>query len=112
MNEFSEKFRYRGADYNVNYVEKGKLLEMVALIEKQEMTIDKWKEKIRELIDAVNEELAEFDQPKTIWEYLFSNKKQLYLRARLKNYMILYSVLTAPDKLRKQLEEMLKNLKK
>lgn len=96
----------------LNYLEKQTLEDTISFVEKHELNLEQFKDKMRELIDAVSEELAQFNQPATIWEYLFRPKRQEYLRARLKNYLILYNILTAPAKAKKLLEERISNIKK
>lgn len=94
--------------FNLNYedlnpLEKETLNQWYLSLEKSELTLPKVKEYLENLIKAVENELAAYDLPKN---------QDLFLKARLKNYLMLSDFLTAPDKARKYIEESLNNLKK
>jgi hypothetical protein len=64
-------------------------------------------DKIQEMKYAVEDELV--NEPERKW--LLPNRKHLYLKARLQNYMLLESFLLSPQKARKQVESALGNIK-
>ena len=66
---------------------------------------------LKSLIEAASKELSELKESTSFWTYLYGWKKDFYLKARLKNYLILYDFLSAPEKARKYIEQSLKNIK-
>lgn len=66
---------------------------------------------IKDMIAAVERSLVELEEPKTFWAVLFHKKRDLHLKARLKNYLLLADFLTGPDKARKWVEQQVENLK-
>lgn len=81
-----------------------------ALAQKQ-LTLEGVKDYVKSLIEAIEKELTELKETTSFWTFLFSWKKDFYLKARLKNYLILYDFLSAPDKARKYIEQSLTNIK-
>lgn len=65
------------------------------------VTVEKIKEYISLMIGGVENELAVYELPK---------EKDLLLKARLRNYLLLKAFVTAPDKAQKALQEAIKNL--
>ena len=54
------------------------------------------------MTESVEQELCEHELPRT---------KDIFLKARLKNYILLSDFLTTPDKAKKSLEQYLQGLK-
>jgi hypothetical protein len=75
------------------------------------LTVGSVREYVEQMKNQVEAELVQFTEPKTIWEFLFRRKKDVYLTARLRNYMLLLSFLTGPEKAKKALERSLSNIK-
>lgn len=69
----------------------------------REMTITDVKEFIKNLRMAVDEKLAIHN---------LSKEEDLFLKARLQNYIVLEAFLSGPEIARKRLEEWIKSLKK
>src|SRR5690242_20632437 len=66
-----------------------------------EITTAKIQEFISGLIDAVQKELADVRESTSFWTWLFNRKKDIFLKARLKNYLMLKDFLTGPERARK-----------
>lgn len=96
-----------------------------SLNDEERKTLHKWAEQlsksqvhvhdvqtyISEMIVAVEKELAGYDTPKSFTAFLFRGKRELQLKARLYNYLLLRDFLTAPEKARRFMEKHLENLK-
>lgn len=96
-----DKFNLKYED--LNPLEKETLSQWYQSLEKSELTVPRIKDYLENLIKAVENELAAYNLPKN---------QDLFLKARLKNYLMLHDFLSAPDKARKYIEESLNNLKK
>jgi hypothetical protein len=75
------------------------------------LTVGAIRDYVQAMKDQVEAELVAFTEPKTVWDYLFRRKKDVYLTARLRNYMLLLAFLTGPEKAKKALERSLSNIK-
>jgi len=67
-----------------------------------ELTLSDVKDHVKVLIETVERELATYDLPKN---------KDLFLKARLKNYLIIADFLTGPDKAKKYIEQSIQDIK-
>jgi len=72
-------------------------------LKKSELTIEKVKEYIHQMRDAVEIELTKTGLGKD---------EDIFLKARLRNYMMLEAFLLTPEKAKKALENQLSNVKK
>ncbi len=92
-----------GVNYeDLNAVEKETLSQWVQSLSTKQLNLESVKDYISEMIIAVEKELSSYDLPRN---------KDLFLKARLKNYLLLQDFLTSPDKAQKHIEESLKNIK-
>ena len=80
--------------------------------QQQEMSVPKIKELIEQLIDGTQKELADLKESTSFWSWLFNRKKDIFLKARLRNYLTLRDFVTGPERARKFIEENLKNINK
>ena len=76
---------------------------MLDAIEGKTLSIEKLKDFIISMKYAVEQELVKSN---------IDTKQDLFLKARLKNYMLLEAFLTTPEKARKALEQSLSNIRK
>ncbi len=86
---------------DLNALEKETLTKWVENLSTKQLTVQIIKDHVAELIIAIEKELSAYDLPK---------EKDLFLKARLKNYLLLQDFLTSPDKAQKHIEESLKNI--
>lgn len=95
---------------DLNAAERETLNTMLQAIQKNELTIGKIKEYIALMKDAVSQELEE--QPEYIRFFIFKieNRKQILLKARLRNYRLLGAMLESPEKAKNALHEALSNI--
>jgi len=101
ITELLNKYNLKYEDLNV--AEKETLENWLRAISNTELTVEAIKEYIEKMIDGVETELAEVDLPRN---------KDLFLKARLRNYLLLKSFLEGPEKARKALEKQLSSIKK
>lgn len=98
--EFLEE---RGIKYEtLTTAEKDTLAQWSQALNKNELTLSSVKDYIRALIEGVERELANYNLDK---------KQDLFMKARLKNYLMLSDFLTGPEKAQKHIEQSLQNLK-
>jgi hypothetical protein len=77
----------------------------------KQLTLTDVETHVKSLIEAVNKDLADLKESTSFWTYLYQWKRDTYLKARLRNYMMLYDFLTAPAKARQFIEQSLQNIK-
>lgn len=96
---FLKKYGLKFEDLNSN--EKETYFSMVQAIQESNLTIEKIKEYIKAMRSSVEEELTRYD---------LGSKQDLFLKARLRNYILLEAMLTTPEKAKKALEDALKRM--
>ena len=82
-------------------VEKETLNTWMEALQKGQLSVEKIKEYIGAMKDAVGQELAKSD---------LGSKQDLFLKARLRNYMLLDAFLTTPEKAKEQIENALSGM--
>lgn len=86
---------------NLTTAEKETLENWEKALKATQVTPEKIRDYIGAMIAGVENELAAYDLPK---------EKDLLLKARLRNYLLLRAFLTGPEKARKAMEEAINNL--
>ncbi len=84
-------------------VEKETYFAMLHEVEKAQMTLEKLRDHIIAMREAVGVELCKHD---------LGSEQDLFLKARLKNYILLESLLVSPQRAKEQLEDMVANIGK
>lgn len=97
---------------DLNATERETLNQWYKMLAERVLTVGNVKEYVEQLIRAVEQELADVKESTSVWSFLFRRKQDTFLKARLKNYLILYDFLTGPEKARKYIEQSLQNIKK
>jgi len=83
--------------------EKETLKQWTQALSQKELTLTDVKDYVRTLIEGVERELANYNLEKN---------QDLFLKARLKNYLMISDFLTGPEKAHKYIEQSLQNLTK
>jgi hypothetical protein len=96
---------------DLNAAERQTLFDKVQSMATKVLTVEDIKETITQMKDSVEAELAGYSEPKTVWDFLFSKRKDIYRRARLRNNMLLLAYLSGPEKAKKAIEQSLQNIK-
>lgn len=109
LTELLSKYNLKYEDLNTE--ERETLLKWLDGLNRSVVTTEHIKQYITAMKDSLEAELADLAEPKSIWEYLFRSRKDLFRRARLKNYLLLLSFLTGPEKAKQALERSLQNIK-
>ena len=104
--------KYEDLDSPGHLGEKEYLLDMVKSLETKTLTIESLKEILSSMRQNVTQEIVNEPEFNYIFIFKVPNRKQILLKARLKNYLLLEEALTAPDKVRKSIEAQLKNIRK
>ena len=93
----------RGIKYEtLTTAEKETLSQWSKALASKELTVSDVKEYIRALIEGVERELANYNLDKN---------QDLFLKARLKNYLMISDFLIGPEKAKKYIEQSIQNLK-
>lgn len=74
------------------------------VLKQQGMTVQKIKENLEEMRDIVEKELVETPEFNYIFLFKVPNRKQILLKARLQNYLLLLAFMDSPEKARVALE--------
>lgn len=109
MSNLLEKFDIKYED--LNPAEQETFKEWQQALAQNVLTIESIRDYLKSLIEAVEKELSELKESTSFWTWIYAWKKDFYLKARLKNYLILYDFLSAPEKARKYIEQSIKNIK-
>lgn len=107
----TQKIEDKGIDIEtLNSVEKATYLKMLEQVQSAQLTPDRLRDYIISMRDAVARELI--DEPEFNYIFIFKvpNRKQILLKARLKNYLLLESFLLSPEKAQEALESMISNI--
>jgi hypothetical protein len=109
MDNMLEKLNLKYED--LNSAERETYNQWLQSLSSNTLTVGSVRDYVQQMKDQVEAELVAFTEPKNLWDYLFRRKKDVYLTARLRNYMLLLSFLTGPEKAKKALERSLSNIK-
>jgi len=99
MDKYLEKFGLKYED--LNPVERETLNAWMEALQKGQLSVEKIKEYVNTMKDAVGQELAKSD---------LGSKQDLFLKARMRNYMLLSGFLTTPEKAKKEMENALSGI--
>lgn len=105
-----EKFGLKYDD--LTQAEKDTFHGMLDALKSNEITVQKIKEYISTMRDSVETELISEPEFHYIFIFKIPNRKEILLKARLRNYMLLESFLTSPEKAKQAIDRALGNLKK
>lgn len=96
----------------LNDVERETLNSWVQSIDSNQITIEKIREYIELMKAGVETQLI--DEPEFNYIFIFKvpNRKQILLKARLRNYLLLEQFLLTPEKAKQNIERMLANIRK
>jgi vacuolar-type H+-ATPase subunit E/Vma4 len=97
---------------DLNPAEKETYNQWIKALSSNQLTLESVKEYLNQLISAVERELTELKETTSFWTFLYGWKKDFYLKARLKNYLMIQDFLTAQDRAVKHIEQSIKNIKK
>ena len=92
----------------LNKDEKETLNSWMDALKKTSLTIEKIKSAIANMRYAVEQELI--NEPETRF-FFFINRKQILLKARLRNYMLIEAFLSTPERAKEALEQALTGIK-
>jgi len=106
--ELEEKFSVKIE--SLNSLEKETYFKMLEVVQKTQMSPEKLRDYIVSMREAVERELINEPEFNYIFIFKVPNRKQILLKARLQNYLLLESFLVSPEKARQQLEEMISGL--
>ena len=88
----------------LNYKERESYQSVIERQKVKQMTVADFKEDVTSLLFAVIRELVEVDKTQ--------DEKNIFLKARAKNYLVMLDILTTPEKVEKMMAEAMKALEK
>jgi len=105
--------------------EQETLFSWMNALESNQLNVNNIREYIRKMEEGVSQELAKFEDVPTTWLSIlclliplvgiirkwYIDQKKNYLLARLRNYYLLGSLLSSPDRARKAIETQIANIK-
>lgn len=113
MPSLLEQIEKKGLSYDqLNAAEKETLNQWQQSLAAKQITLENVKDYVARLIEAVERELAELKESTSLWTFLFSWKRDYYLKARLRNYLMIHDYLSGPDNARKYIEQTIQNINK
>lgn len=95
-----------------NADERATYFTMLESVQKAQMTPEKLRDHIIAMRDAVEKQLIEEPEFVRWGPFKFENRRQILLKARLQNYMLLEGFLVSPKRAEEQLEAMIANFAK
>ena len=99
MDKLLEKAGLKYEDLSA--VERETLNTWMEALQKGQLSVEKIKEYIVSMREAVEQELAKSD---------LGSKQDLFLKARLRNYMLLDSFLSTPERAKEQIENAIQGM--
>lgn len=96
----------------LNSLEKETYYKMLDAVQKAQLDHLKLRDYIITMKEAVEKELINEPEFIRIFIWKFENRKQILLKARLQNYLLLEGFLISPDKAKQNLEDMISGMLK
>ena len=106
--EIEQKFNIKIESLNAE--EQVTYNNMLAAVQESQLSIEKLREYMATMRDAVAKELVNEPEFNRVLFFKFENRKQILLKARLQNYMLLETFLMSPEKAKQALEAMIANM--
>lgn len=105
MEQILKKFGVKYEDLNPS--ERETFNAMVEAVQKTQLSPEKMRDFITSLKNSVESELA--SEPEYVQLFIFKrrNDRNIYLKARLRNYMLIESFLQTPEKAKQALDKAL-----
>ena len=86
---------------DLNSVEKETLNSWMETLQKGQISVERIKEYVTSMKEAVEQELTKHD---------LGSKQDLFLKARLRNYMLLEGFLATPERAKQQMENAISSM--
>jgi hypothetical protein len=114
LDKLLEKFGLKWDDLDTkgHSGEREYLLQMESAIEQKQITVQTIKEHIQGMKTAVEQRLINEPEFNYIFIFKVPNRKQILLKARLENYLLLEAMISAPEVAQKAIEAQLSAIAK
>lgn len=111
LDKFLEKFNLKYEELTPE--ERATLHNMVDSVSQAKLTTEKIKDYIQRMRDSVEQELTkESMKNPSFWGFMAKYRKDIHLKARLRNYMLLLVMFDTPKKAKQALEQALASVGK
>lgn len=97
---------------DLNTEEQATYLKMLEQVQSSQLTPEKLRDYIVFMREAITKELVNEPEFNYIFIFKVPNRKQILLKARLQNYILLESFLLSPQRAQQALEDMIGNLER
>jgi histidyl-tRNA synthetase len=108
IDEILDKLGLKYEDLNPS--EKETFHSMLSAVEKSKLSPEKLQEYIQHMKYSIEEELSKEPEYTKVFIFRFRNDRNIFLKARLRNYMLLEAFLMTPEKAKEALERALGNI--
>ncbi len=108
IDDILEKYKIKYED--IEPEEQETLNAWLGALNKSQITVEKVREYIHEMKSSVEDLLSKEPEFHTILFLKIRNDNNILLKARLRNYLLLESFLSTPERARDRIEEMVGNL--
>ena len=95
---------------SLNALEKDTYLKMLEAVQKAQLSPEKLRDYIITMREAVTRELVNEPEFNYIFIFKVPNRRQIMLKARLHNYLLLEAFLISPERAEQQLDEMINGI--
>lgn len=95
---------------DLNSSEQATLNQWLEALNKSQLSLEQVKTYITTMRDSVSQELIDEPEYIRILFFKFTNRKQILLKARLRNYLLLEAFLSTPEKAKFALDKALAGL--
>jgi hypothetical protein len=113
MPSLLEQLEEKGIRYDqLNAAEKETFNNWQQSLVSKQLTLENVKDYVAKLIEAVERELTDLKESTSFWTFLSGWKKDYYLKARLRNYLMIHDYLSGTEKARKYVEQSIQNINK
>ena len=108
MIDLDEILEKRGLSYDkLTAEEKETYHQMSEALNRGDLTLSRVKDSIAVMRSEVENDLVEEPEYLQVFIFKVRNLKNLYLKARLKNYLLIEALLTSPEKAQRAIEQQL-----
>lgn len=110
MDKILEQFGLKREDLKAEELEV--LNRWAEQVNTQSLSVVDVERYIDEMIGILQDELFGYKTPESFVALIFRKKRNIFIEARLRNYMLLKNVLTAPQIAQARIQKQLQHLKK
>lgn len=97
---------------DLTHEERQTLRQWAEALSTKTLTLEDVKSFVSAQILALQRQLADLSEPETLWQWLFRRRRDMFVKARLRNYLMIQDFLSGPERAKAAIEQQLQTLKK